>query len=564
MVGNIVASVCTCHPTPLQIALGVRLGGHKKLVNELYKYRVCCSYDEVRRFMRSAAVKAAKDKAWSGLSDTSVGGLVQIIIDNFDAIIHSQNCRLDFHCLAMLVTQPRWDPESQSDQIPRISKRAMSEPFQCDIPVVQYTGPKKPPMPETASVRFEPSEKFQHAAVVSLKRSRDNDFQFIRSILYVVDTPEHSGYNTRLCRQAGMSPMTASAVRYLPLINMTPSDPDCINTAMAHGFKITKDSNQNIMVMTCDQQLYKIVVDITFHTPALLTQVVAVLGGMHFLMDFVGCIGSLVAENGTKAILSTTFGSVDKMLSGKKYPQNVRALRLLTEEILRPVFDHHADHLHSMDDLDTVLSELSGKSQTTKMWVDLIIKPTFLMMQFSRASHEGDWPLHITTAEAMLPYMFAANHYNYARYGLYYVRSMTWLAPELEEKFIKGEQTMHHMDGIWNGMPTDHFIETNWTRKGHGPEGVIGDIKMFRRWPLGYTVEMLSKHLSMTYRKCLEALNQNKWCTKRRENSVYGEMRKTGTQYVKPSKHALIQWPLIHTNLRFCSIFQQDSLHILK
>lgn len=71
--------------------------------------------------------------------------------------------------------------------------------------------------------------------------------------------------------------------------------------------------------------------------------------------------------------------------------------------------------------------------------------------------------------------MFAANHHNYARYGLYYVRSMTRLAPEIEEKFIKGEQTMHHMDGVWNGMPTDQFIETTWMRKGHGPEGVIGN-----------------------------------------------------------------------------------------
>lgn len=171
------------------------------------------------------------------------------------------------------------------------------------------------------------------------------------------------------------------------------------------------------MVLTCDQQLYKIVVDINFYTPALLNQVVAVLGGMHFLMDFVGCVGSLMAENGTKAILASTFGSVDKMLSCKKYLQNVRALRLLTEE----VFDRYGDRLKSVDDLEGVLTKLSERSRSTQMWVDLLIKPMFLMMQFHRSSHEGDWPLYVITAEAMLPYMFAANHHNYARYGLYYV-----------------------------------------------------------------------------------------------------------------------------------------------
>jgi len=44
-----------------------------------------------------------------------------------------------------------------------------------------------------------------------------------------------------------------------------------------------------------------------------------------------------------------------------------------------------------------------------------------------------DWPLRINpikTAEDMLPYMFAAHKYNYDRYGLFYVRYMTWLPME--------------------------------------------------------------------------------------------------------------------------------------
>ena len=52
----------------------------------------------------------------------------------------------------------------------------------------------------------------------------------------------------------------------------------------------------------------------------MLTDVIAILGHMHFLMDFVGAIGSLSADNGVRAILSGTFGSVDKLLEGKKYP----------------------------------------------------------------------------------------------------------------------------------------------------------------------------------------------------------------------------------------------------
>ncbi len=230
------------------------------------------------------------------------------------------------------------------------------------------------------------------------------------------------------------------------------SDPNTVLTSLTRGFEVTRDSNQDILVLTCDKQIYNIVVDITFHQPELLTCIVVILGGMHFLVDFVGCVVTLMADSGLKQIMSTTYCSVDKMLQGNKYPQNIRALRLLTEELLRPVFEKENARLTSMDDLDDILDELSAQSRTTNMWVNNVIKPTFLMMRFCRASHEGDWPLHITTADAMVVYMFAANKYNYSRHGLCYVRSMTWLGPEILDRFCQGQQSLYHTAGIYNGV----------------------------------------------------------------------------------------------------------------
>ena len=72
-----------------------------------------------------------------------------------------------------------------------------------------------------------------------------------------------------------------------------------------------------------------------------------------------------------------------------------------------------------MDDLCKVLDGLSLKSITTKMWVDDIIKPFFIMMLFIWGDHEGDFALHLTAAEMMMPYLFAANKHRYSRYGLF-------------------------------------------------------------------------------------------------------------------------------------------------
>ena len=105
------------------------------------------------------------------------------------------------------------------------------------------------------------------------------------------------------------------------------SDPNTVLTAITGGFEVTHDSNQGILVLTCDQQIYKIVVD--FHQPELLTGIVVILGGMHFLMDFVGCVGMLMADSGLKDIMSTTFGYFDKMLESITYPQNTYCVYLL-------------------------------------------------------------------------------------------------------------------------------------------------------------------------------------------------------------------------------------------
>ena len=210
------------------------------------------------------------------------------------------------------------------------------------------------------------------------------------------------------------------------------SDPNTVHTSITRGYEVTRDSNQDILVLTCDQQIDKTVLNITFHQPELLKGIVVILGGMHFLMDFVGCVGTLMAVSGLKEIMSTTFGSVDKMLQGKTYPQNIRALRLLTEELLRPVFEKENARLTSMGDLEDVLDELAAQNRTTKMWVNNVIEPTFLMMRFCRASHEGDWPLHITTAEVLVAY---------SRYGLYCMRSMTWLGPDILDRFCQGQRS---------------------------------------------------------------------------------------------------------------------------
>ena len=142
------------------------------------------------------------------------------------------------------------------------------------------------------------------------------------------------------------------------------------------------------MVFTADQQLYRVAVNVMWENQVLYGNIYLRLGGMHLLMSYVGCIGSLMAGSGIVEVLSEAFGGVLKMLTGKKYPDNVRALRMLVEERIRPFFQ--TQNMLCMDDLQHALNGTASHSRTAKLWINCVINPLFTIMKYVRAEREAD------------------------------------------------------------------------------------------------------------------------------------------------------------------------------
>ena len=66
----------------------------------------------------------------------------------------------------------------------------------------------------------------------------------------------------------------------------------------------------------------------------------------------------------------------------QRFPQNVRALRMVAEEAFRGIIQDKP--LHCNGDLMQILETKASKSHTTKRWVDVLIKPVLLTMMFVR------------------------------------------------------------------------------------------------------------------------------------------------------------------------------------
>jgi len=146
LIGNIVTNAVSGRFTTLQIALGVVLN-KKGLIEQFHNFLASCSYDEVLRLKASAAVAVSSASLIGNVRAEE--SLVQLVSDNFDAQMSSQNGLLSTHSLAM---QPTFvnklgknDPNDQAFRSMR--KDEMKEQIIEDIPVQRYDGPKKPNMP---------------------------------------------------------------------------------------------------------------------------------------------------------------------------------------------------------------------------------------------------------------------------------------------------------------------------------------------------------------------------------------------------------------------------------
>lgn len=195
-------------------------------------------------------------------------GLVQVVADNFDSNVSSQNGLLSMHSLAVLLTVKEQEEAIEGETIiRRLSRKEMKKPIIHDVQMQRYQGCKKPPMAAKEAKRAVlPLHVLAHQAV-ELSRCRDLDFEFMKQIVSDKNKPEFGGYNTKLCREKGLISQPATRAIYTPLIDMDPTDSDTMLTAMVEAQQLTNKCGQDVTIFTNDQQLYKVVVHITWAYP---------------------------------------------------------------------------------------------------------------------------------------------------------------------------------------------------------------------------------------------------------------------------------------------------------
>lgn len=333
--------------------------------------------------------------------------------------------------------------------------------------------------------------------------------------------PSWTGFNILLWRDRSIQ---QTSIGYLPTINSPASSMNTIHEILTRSLRIKEKLELHSLPIFADQAIYAKAAEIVWKHPDKYKSIVLNLGGFHITCNFLGIIGKRFEDSGLPQLLSESDaiaeGSISGVLLGKHYNRGVRMHKLAFEALMRIIlvkFSSWAESKH--EDTVTVLHELgndiaqlyeeigeatsenfsqmlsqdatitAGKmfeeylnflrtqnGDLSSFWMSYIDMVDILLMLI-RATREGNWSLYLASIRKMIPWCFAYDHINYARYLPVYYNEMVGLKekhPSVYEAFQKGYFSAQiGKANPFGRIPADQVIEETVNKDTQGPSGTI-------------------------------------------------------------------------------------------
>ena len=354
---------------------------------------------------------------------------------------------------------------------------------------------------------------------------------------------------------------TFHRIGYLPCNNQSPTSHDTVLELLSQS-KLKAEKLQLAETdVVLDMAIYAKAVKILMNPQYIDLKkfIVLCLGAFHTMCIFIAVIGKRFCDAGLRDIVieSNLLGesSVDQMLKGKHYNNAMRILKYLYDAIKRHMIESfeqsliertgHLDisykelteslELHrflsspTQDSLENLHeshkevinqihcyqnSLLNGSLGPTACIWSSFLQMVQILLDFARSIKLGDWKLHLQSTENMLPWMFAYDRPNYARFLTYYMVNMQKLPethPSIHQQFQAGHFSVRRQQGKFNKIPSDQAIEQTINREQKCAGGIIGystSDGTVQRWTLTSHIaaksqSRLEEFLGMSENKCI-------------------------------------------------------------
>ena len=196
----------------------------------------------------------------------------------------------------------------------------------------------------------------------------------------------------RAAKDDGQLPGIATPFIFGPLIDSPPAHPDTVLSTLSFNERFLVQHGMTYMHISADLQIYRIILQVKWSNQRHWENIVIRPGGMHMLMSFVGCIGTLIESTGLEDLLNLIFNGVTHMLNGKAWPKANRGLRIIVLAIIKPLVMAGKTR---MTELAEELEKIGQVSRTGRLWVECLIMPVMIIHIYLRTERTGDWLLHM-------------------------------------------------------------------------------------------------------------------------------------------------------------------------
>ena len=111
-----------------------------------------------------------------------------------------------------------------------------------------------------------------------------------------------------------------------------------------------------------------------------------------------------------------------------------------------------------------------------KFW-ESFLNMVQILLDYIKSTRNGNWDLHLSSMERMLPWFHAYDRVNYARHFTYCWAALNNLAetnPKMYAEFQEGNFAVRRTSGSFNMLSADQVIEQIINKDQKGPGGIIG------------------------------------------------------------------------------------------
>ena len=490
---------------PLYLGLLIHSKTRKRdLVDVLFQHGLCVSYDRILEVSTDEANRVIEIYKHDGVvcpTKLRSGIFTTGNLDNIDHNPSSASAQSSFHGTLSLTQHVSHDKSgsirnhenvTENENKQRSKTIAALPASYSDVPPEAFPTnnpiPRKPKGPSTPSV----SSGIQ-----------DKESQWLS---FVQSLQEKEGLESEdnISWSAYMANLQVEVPRPPAITGLLPLFRESAHTLamVKHGMNLIKQATElvnprQVPVLTLDQPLYAIAKKIQWTWPGIYGEdkFVVMMGRLHVEMALLKVIGSFLEGSGWASVMTsagvTTEGRADSLHKGSQISRSQWAHQVTVAALYALQRKAYDDYRKTCETEDLQSFDLWSKKMATKYpqfcYWNKVLQLECLLLAFIRSQREANYTLHVETLTAIIPWMFAMDHYHYARWLTVHVTDLQELSNDsmdIHREFVKGNFVTQKSSHKFSAMAHDQIHEQqNAIVKGDG--GVIGITEnegALRRW----------------------------------------------------------------------------------